>query len=110
MAKTDSKISKITKLLVRQLENKNVRVQRLILFGSYANGNANPFSDIDIAVISPSFEGKNLLKRQELLGEAIFPLKEPIEAIGYTPREYKSISPISFLAEIIATGKVIYHS
>ena len=106
MAKT--KIDRITKNLINCLEDKNIRVRQLILFGSYANGKAKPYSDIDIAVISPFFEGKGILKRQELLGEAIYPLQEPIEALGYTPQEYKNAAPASFLAEIISTGKIIY--
>ncbi len=108
MVKTKPKINAIAKRLVNRLKEKNINVQRLILFGSYAAGDAKAHSDIDIAVISASFEGKGILKRQELLGEAIYPLQEPIEAIGYTAREYKNITPASFLSEIVATGKVIY--
>ena len=108
MAKTNSRINKLTKHLVAQLENKNIRVRRLILFGSYATGKAKQHSDIDIAVISPFFKNKGILKRQELLGEAIYPLQEPIEALGFTPYEYANVKPLSFLSEIIATGKVLY--
>ncbi len=108
MAKTKSKINIIAKHLAGRLESMDIRVQQIILFGSYANGKAKPYSDIDIAVISPSFEGKNLLKIQEILGEAIYPLQQPIEALGYTFREYKNVAPMSFLSEIIATGKTIY--
>ncbi len=108
MAKTKPKIDSIAKRLVNRLKEKNIDVKQLILFGSYATGKTKPYSDIDIAVISPSFKGKGILKRQELLGEAIYPLQEPIEAIGYTPYEYKNIAPASFLSEIAATGKVIY--
>lgn len=110
MVKTKSKINKIVRQLVNQLEDKDIRVKQLILFGSQVTGKAKSYSDIDIAVISPSFEGKGILKRQELLGEAIYPLKEPIEAIGYTPGEYKNISPLSFLSEIISTGIVVFKS
>jgi predicted nucleotidyltransferase len=110
MAKTSSKINKIAKRFVTQLENKNIQVQRLILFGSHAAGKAKQYSDIDIAVISPAFENKGILKRQELLGEAIYPLQEPIEALGFTPREYANAAPMSFLSEIIVTGKVLYEN
>lgn len=110
MVKTKSGIKELANLLVSHLENKNIRVEKLILFGSYAAGKAKAYSDIDIAVISPSFEGKGLLKRQELLGEAIYALKEPIGILGYTPYEYKHISPTSFLWEITSTGKAIYNS
>lgn len=110
MAKANSRIKKIAIQLVNQLKNMDIYVQQLILFGSYAEGKAKLYSDIDIAVISASFKGKGLLRRQELLGEAIYPLKEPIEALGYTPSEYKNVIPASFLSEIIAKGKVIYKS
>ena len=88
----------------------DIQVQRLILFGSYATGKAKTYSDIDIAVISAAFKGKGILKRQELLGEAIYPLQDPIEAIGFTPAEYKNAEPLSFLSEIISTGKVLHKS
>jgi predicted nucleotidyltransferase len=105
MAKT--KINKIIAQLIKQLEHNKIRVQSLILFGSHASGKATRYSDIDIAVISPSFKGKGILKRQELLGEALWPLQQPIEAIGYTPAEYKNhTSP--FLSEILATGRIIF--
>jgi uncharacterized protein len=35
--------------------------QRIILFGSYASGNATPDSDVDILVVMP-FEGKPVRK------------------------------------------------
>lgn len=37
------------------LREQGVHVDQLILFGSHAKGDANEWSDIDIAVISPDF-------------------------------------------------------
>lgn len=108
MAKKKYKIKKIVKQLIRNLESKGIEVSCLILYGSYAHGNPNTYSDIDIAVISPNFNRKGILRRQELLGEAIFPLGEPIEALGYTPQECKYPHRLSFISEILLTGKVIY--
>ena len=39
--------------------------ERVILFGSYARGNANPDSDVDILVIG-SFEGRGVDKSVEI--------------------------------------------
>jgi predicted nucleotidyltransferase len=108
MAKNKYKIDKIIRDLVRNLESKGIEVSQLVLYGSYARGNPKPYSDIDIAVISPNFRGKGILKRQELLGEAIFPLGEPIEALGYAPEECKHPDSLSFVSEILTTGKIIY--
>jgi len=103
-----AKLKKLTKKLVKRLEDMDIAVNRIILFGSHAAGRAKRYSDIDIAVISSSFEKQGLLKRQERLGEALYALGEPIEPLGYTPREYKDAGPASFLSEIISKGKTIY--
>lgn len=101
-------VNQLLKDLIKNLESKRIEVYSVILFGSYARGNPKRYSDIDIAIISPNFRNKSILKRQELLGEAIFPLMAPIEALGYSPDELKSPSPLSFPSEILATGKLIY--
>ncbi len=49
-----------------------------------------------------------MLKRQELLGEAIFGLGEPVEVIGYSYKEFAKRAPLSFLFDIAANGKTIY--
>ncbi len=108
MVKSPNQIKNLIKNLVTSLKAQGIRVNRLILFGSYVNGTPKPYRDIDIAVISSSFNNKSLLKRQELLGEAIFPLGEPIEALGYSYREFKKPGMLSFLSEILSKGKVIY--
>lgn len=108
MVKNKSQINKIIRNLVAILKRKGVRVNKLILYGSYANGNPNPDSDIDIAVISSSFDSKNLLERQELLGEAIFGIGEPVEAIGYSYKEFMKRSRLSFLFDIVSNGKTMY--
>ena len=108
MVKGNGKIDKIVNRLVDSLEMKGIEVSQVILYGSFASGSAKSYSDIDIAVISPSFKSKGILKRQELLGEAIFPLGEPIEALGYSPQQCKDPDPLSFLSEILSTGKIVY--
>ena len=108
MVKKQDQIKRITKNLVASLKRKDIKVDRLILYGSYANGKPRPGSDIDVAVISSSFNNKNLLKRQELLGEAIFDLGEPVEIIGYSYKEFVTRMPLSFLFDIVSNGKTVY--
>lgn len=68
MAKTKTPIKKsiINKIILYKtaLESANINVTHLILFGSQAKGTARYGSDIDLAVVSPSF-GKN--RHQERL-------------------------------------------
>lgn len=108
MVKKSNKINQIINKLAISLQAYGIKIDELILFGSYAQGTQKPYSDIDIAVVSSSFNNKNLLQRQEILGEAIFSLKEPIEALGYTPKEIKNSNALSFLSEIISSGKIVY--
>ena len=89
MVKGTFQIKDIVDDFITGLRGKNIKVNRLILYGSHVNGRPGPQSDIDIAVISSSFDNKSLLKRQELLGEVIFLLKEPIEAIGYSYEQFQ---------------------
>ncbi|MBU4377040.1 MAG: nucleotidyltransferase domain-containing protein [Candidatus Omnitrophica bacterium] len=52
MVKRQSQIKRITRDLVASLKRKGIKVDRLILYGSYANGKPRPDSDIDVSVIS----------------------------------------------------------
>lgn len=48
-------IKKIAIDYLNQVKNDGIPVTNAYLFGSYAKGSANRFSDIDICVISPKF-------------------------------------------------------
>ena len=55
---TTTEIKKIVKALVETLIANNIAVDKIILYGSQATGRPRNHSDIDIAVISPSFKGE----------------------------------------------------
>lgn len=101
-------IKKLIFLLVNDLEAQKIKVDKVILFGSYAQGTPKEFSDIDLAVISPSFARKNLFKIQEDLAKVLSKYLSRIEPIGYSPDQYESADSLSFLGEIKRTGKIIY--
>ena len=87
----------------KAIESQNVKVDKLILFGSYATGTNREGSDIDVVVISKDFAGKDYWDRTDILSEAIYEVFEPIEAIALTPDEWaKGESPI---VEYAKTGK-----
>lgn len=108
MVKKRSQITKLIRKLVVNLKHMGIKVDKLILYGSYAKGKAKADSDIDIAVISSSFDNKNLIERQELLGEAACALGEPVEVIGYSYKEYVKRHPMSFLFDIVSNGKIMH--
>ena len=93
--------------LVSKLEGR-IRVTKVILFGSYANHKAQPWSDIDVAIISPDFTSLPLWRRQEVLAEALPGIDVRLSPLGYAPSELADPTP--FLGEIIRTGKVVYEA
>ncbi len=88
------------------LDSKGIRISKLILFGSYANGTQREGSDIDIVVVSEDFTGKNSWERIDILTDAIYEVFEPIEAIALTPDEWEKGD--SVVVEYSKTGKVVY--
>ena len=84
-------------------EDMGIKVNRMILFGSYTQGTYREGSDIDVAVILEDFKNINLLKRLKTIGLAFAKAKiiEPIEALGYTEAEFSAKGKGTFLGDEI---------
>ena len=84
--------------------------QAVILFGSFASGDINEGSDIDIVVIA-DFQ-VSFLDRIKLLLDlvALGDFGLPIEPIGYTSKEFEKMKQAGnrFIREVVDRGKVIY--
>ena len=94
---------------IRRLQAR-IRLEAVILYGSFAKGTAGESSDIDIAVISPDFEGLSSWDRQEIIARATVGRAYRLAPIGYSSSEYHSPGPHSFLREIMRTGRVVYEA
>jgi uncharacterized protein len=101
MVKTEREIKEIISRYAVELEKLGIKSQRILLYGSYANGIPREDSDIDLIVISELFEGMNIRERLELLGIAAGKVFEPIEALGYTPEEIEANKRGTFLEEVL---------
>jgi hypothetical protein len=101
------KIRNIIKRFETELVKLDIRPEKFIVFGSYANAKPREDSDIDIVVISEDFGGLNLRERLEILGLAAGRVFEPIEALGYTPEEVKNADSFSILNEALTSGIAI---
>ena len=102
-AELNASIDEFIRLLKRGL-----RVEAVVLFGSHARGTAYEESDIDLAVISPDFEGVPFARRQIMIADLSVRRPWDISPIGYPPSQYHNPPPHSFLSEIVRTGKVVY--
>jgi len=92
------------------LLSQHIRVEAVVLYGSYAKGTADEWSDIGIAVISPDFEGLSTWDRQEIIARATVGRAYRIAPIGYPSSEYHNPGRHSFLGEIIRTGRLVYEA
>jgi len=93
----DRKVYQIIEDYKKILEEMGVKVKKIILYGSYAIGPQDKYSDIDLVVISDDFKEMDLWERLTLLGRAMAKIGKPIEALGYTEKEFKSKEKKGFI-------------
>jgi predicted nucleotidyltransferase len=101
-------------LLQKEIENiKNIIVNKfqpdkIILFGSYANGLQNKNSDLDILIIKDMKQPRYQRSREvrKLLREFCFPM----DILIYTNSEFEKWRDVknSFVYQVLQNGKIIY--
>jgi len=104
VALQQDQVDGIVKGFIARLE-KEIPVQGVILFGSYASGKPSAHSDIDLAVISDWFEGKPVIESLTFLARIAARYHTSIEALPFTEKEYKELDNRSLLSRIVQTGK-----
>lgn len=109
MVSTPAQIRQIVRAFVRTLEP-DIHVQRVVLYGSYANGGAHKWSDIDIAVLSDDFEHMTEIEKTQFLARRTIHCDSRLVPMGYTPAQFDNAQPYQFAAEIKRTGKVMYEA
>ena len=67
--------------------SKNLPLQKMILFGSRAKGNASRYSDFDLLLVSSAFNKKASLDRPIGLYKK-WTLDYPVDFLCYTPEEF----------------------
>ncbi len=97
------RLNHITQKLVEQIQP-----EKIVVFGSYATGQAKPESDVDLLVILESDLRRD--QRQEAISRALRPRDFPLDVLAYTPAEVNMCvaDPHSFLRYILTTGRVLY--
>ena len=107
MVKNERDLQKII-LRFREALLRSIRVQSMILFGSYKNGTAKKYSDIDIAVVSPDFTKTNPIKNLQFLFKVAKKVDVNLEPLAFRPEEIENPDPRSFESEILKNGKYVY--
>lgn len=106
LAKRIKNIDEVIDQYILELK-KQIRVDQVILFGSYGRGTPRDYSDIDLVVVSPDFEG-GTEKDYLILDRAARKINCLIEAIPYNRNDFQDHETGDFLDEIQKTGRIIY--
>ena len=101
MAQIPRKVKKIVDMYIVALRENNIPVKQAILFGSYAKGNYNDWSDIDLALVSEIFEGIRIRDRSRIRAITL-KVSNDIEVLPYRPQDFNVDDPL--VKEIIRTG------
>ena len=102
MANIPSEIIELIEVFIKSIERDNIKIEKVILFGSYAKENHNKNSDIDLAIISPDFkEGDYIENMSKLLLKAC-EIGADIQTLPFSVEEYNE--PIGIMEEILRTG------
>ena len=99
-------IKQIRKPLNQFLEevSKAVKVDQMIVFGSYAEGTATQESDIDVLVVSDDFKNIRSDIRLQSLDEAADRIKPDIIAAGFTKEELERAGKLTILGQVWTSG------
>lgn len=98
-------VLKVIRTFKNALASTGINAEKMILYGSHANGCARKDSDIDLIVISSGFSDKNYWERIHILTDAIYQTFAPIEALAFTPEEWQSEKSLTF--DYAADGIVV---
>lgn len=90
------------RLFAQKAESKGIKIDSLILFGSYATGVAKPYSDIDLCIVSSQFD-KDIINEASKLRLMADEVDWRIEPHPFHPADL-NLRENPFAHEILATG------
>ena len=103
-------VSKKARKIVNDYKNslkRKIKIDKLILFGSWSRGKQAKDSDLDLIVISSDFNKLSDKERFSILWDARTSpstRKIDMDILGLTPKEFAKASPLTTLGEIKETG------
>lgn len=110
MARKKISVKQVAKDLLPGIKT-NVRVDKVLVFGSQARGTADNNSDYDFIVLSRDFERWPTMKRLVMLNRSRegAALDVSMDILGFTPQEFKKFkfSPSPNLRQIYREAKKI---
>lgn len=96
-------IKDILKQFKQQL-SKTITLDEVVVFGSYARGDARKDSDIDVIVVSNDFANMNDIDRLRLVDKASIAVDAEIIGVGITPEERQKLNPYTIMGQAFIKG------
>ena len=106
MVKSQASVMKKLKKYINLL-TENYKISAVVLYGSYANGTQNEYSDIDIAVFSEEF-GTKPYEEAKLLFKLRRKIDTDIEPLPFSSQRLNTKDKTDFCYGIINRGKLLY--
>lgn len=106
MVESTQKVDQIVRDYITDV-SQYFKVNKVILFGSYAKGTNDKYSDLDIAIFSDSFKNKKNIEIMMFLMKIARKYKDIcIEPVAFDAEDLVDDNP--FIKEILSTGREIY--
>ena len=93
MAQVDASIINIVKSFLFRLENDGIHIEAAFLFGSYARGAENKWSDIDVAIIASNISDDRLDERIRFT-KVSSDIDSRIEPVPFKPETFVDEDPL----------------
>jgi len=99
-------IKQVQKPLTQFVQNipASIKVDQVIVFGSYLEGKARPDSDIDVVVVSENFRDIEPFDRSRMLDKAAGDINPEIQAWGFTTEELEAADELTTLGYARTSG------
>ncbi len=99
----DKEIRRIIALFADALTMKGIKVEKIILYGSYSSGEVHKDSDVDIAVVSSDF-GRDKYEERKFLLQLAWKIDPRLEPVPISEESFINDTWIPLIYEIRQRG------
>ncbi len=99
----DTETRQIIRRFVDTLAKKGIRIEQVILYGSYASGNLHSGSDLDLAIVSPDF-GKDRFEEGKLLLQTAWRVDPRLQPVPISSEAFEKDTWLPLIHEIREKG------
>ncbi len=101
MAEVTARVRAIIERYLAELEKNQFPIKNAVLFGSYAEGRADEWSDIDVALVSDAFEGDRFNDRAKIR-RITLSVSSDLSPLPFRPEDFIRENPL--VREILEKG------